>query len=171
MADALHWMTDRLHLTDERGSRRWQEWKKERQLKAYSEYPPGLSPFERVPTRLPQNRPRALTFTGNGVSRRSETLYQPKSRLLNLPAEIRLLIWEFAFGGNLVVILFNKKGRVTHGLVDQKNSQITQGDLPVDISSICDVVDTPGSAGQNSERPPHPNKLGVMAALRTCRTM
>ena len=170
MADALHWMTDRLHLTDERGSRRWQEWKKERQLKAYSEHAPGLSPFERVQTRLPGKRPRALTFTADGVPRRSGTSSQPKCRLLNLPAEIRLLIWEFAFGGNLVAIFFNKKGRVAHCLVDATNSQITQEDLPVDISSICEAVDTPDTAG-HSERPSHPTKLGVMAALRTCRTM
>ena len=171
MADALHWMTDRLHLTDERGSRRWQEWKKERQLKAYSEHAPGLTPFSRVPTRLPQNRPRALTFTGDGVPRRSGASYQPKSRLLNLPAEIRLLIWELAFGGNLVAIYFNKKGRVAHSLVDDTNCRITHEDLPVDIASIRHAVHMPGTASQISEWSPHPNKLEVMAALRTCRTM
>jgi hypothetical protein len=171
MADALHWMTDHLHLTDDRGSRRWQEWKKERQLKAFSEHAPGLTPFSRVPTRLPQNRPRALTFTGDGVPRRFGALHKPKSRLLNLPAEIRLLIWEFAFGGNLVTIYFNKKGRVAHSLIDERNSWITQEDLPVDKASIRHAVDMLGTPGQNSEQSPHPNKLGVMAALRTCRTM
>jgi hypothetical protein len=90
---------------------------------------------------------------------------------MSLPAEIRLLIWEYTFGNHLIAIYIQKKGRVTHGLVDETNSRITQEDLPVHLESIRGAVVMPGTADGTNERSPHSNKLGVLAALRTCRTM
>jgi hypothetical protein len=167
MDNALHRITDRLHLTDERGSERWQEWKKERQLKAYSEHAPARLGYG-YPT---PTRPRALTFTKDGVPQRPGALSYSKSRLLSLPAEIRMLIWEYTFGGNLIAIYLYKKRSVAHGLIDETNSHITQEDLPVHIDSIRQAVNLPGTADGNGKRPPRPNSLGVLAALRTCRTM
>jgi hypothetical protein len=167
MDNALHRITDHLHSTDECGSERWQEWKKERQLKAYSEHAPArLGYGYTTPT-----RPRALTFTKDGFPQRPGASSDSKSRLLSLLAEIRILIWEYTFGGNLIAIYLHKKRRVAHGLVDETNSQITQEDLPFHIDSIRTAVDLPSTTDGNSKRPTRSNRLGVLAALRTCRTM
>ncbi|KAI4616192.1 uncharacterized protein J4E87_008927 [Alternaria ethzedia] len=42
---------------------------------------------------------------------------QEKSRLLSLPAEIRIMIWEYAMTGQFIV-LYRKRGKVTSSVFD-----------------------------------------------------
>jgi len=43
---------------------------------------------------------------------------QEKSRLLSLPAEIRIMIWEYAITGQFIV-LYRKRGKVTSSVFDR----------------------------------------------------
>ena len=48
---------------------------------------------------------------------------RPKGRLLSLPPEIRILVWERAFGGRCIAI-YRDHNRLTHCLVDETNSRM-----------------------------------------------
>lgn len=142
----------------------WKEQRKRKQQHhAYYEYQhPPLA-------LLPPVRPRALTISKDGYSEGSISPKFSESRLLSLPPEIRLLIWEWAFGGNLIA-LYRDDDRLTHGLLCDTNSQVPGRDIPLDTGTIRNaVMQLPGSPPKPFKNPPRPIKLRALALLQSCR--
>ncbi|KAF2687316.1 hypothetical protein K458DRAFT_469179, partial [Lentithecium fluviatile CBS 122367] len=89
------------------------------------------------------------------------------SNILNLPPEIRLLIWEFAFGGNFIAI-YKEECRFTHCLLNDSNSQSGM-DVPIRIGSIPDAAtQLYGPLPKHYSYPTRPNKFKVPGLLRSC---
>jgi hypothetical protein len=94
------------------------------------------------------------------------------SRLLHLPAEIRLLIWEHAIGGSLVALYRTQNRRLSHIVLDDTNSWIPGENIPVQAHTIkIAVVQLAGSKRNRDGHPPHSVKLDALAVLRSWRSM
>jgi hypothetical protein len=65
---------------------------------------------------------------------------QGRSRILNLPAEIRIMTWELSFGGHIIGMFCDEDGRLTHGLIDDGNSKLVSEDAPVTLKSVREEV-------------------------------
>jgi len=60
---------------------------------------------------------------------------QEKSRLLSLPAEIRVMIWEYAMTGQFIV-LYRKRGKVTSSVFDGHGTSVTNATVSI-MTSIA----------------------------------
>src|SRR4051812_41008147 len=69
--------------------------------------------------RVPQVYEVRVTEFGSGQPPRTGVPTSPGSRLLNLPTEIRLLVWECVLGGNLLALYRDDRGRLAHILLDK----------------------------------------------------
>jgi hypothetical protein len=86
---------------------------------------------------------------------------------LNLPAEVRVVVWELTFGGHIIGMFGNEDGRLTHALIDDGNSKFVPEDAPVTLDSIRKEVKVLYGFSK-----PRPKKtLRVLAALISCRSM
>lgn len=95
-----------------------------------------------------------------------------ESRLLHLPAEIRLLIWEHAIGRSLVALYRTQNCRLSHIVLDDTNSWISGENIPVQAHKIKNaVVHVAGSKRNRDGHPPHSAKLNALALLQSCRSM
>jgi len=122
-------------------------------------------------TPLSSFRPRSPNIREGDHSTKSNNASQSKSRLLALPLEIRLLIWECAVGGNLIA-LYRDGGRLTHSLVDGTNSPEPGRDIPIRTESILDEATLMfGSTHAHGTNLPPAHTLRVLAMLQTCWTM
>jgi hypothetical protein len=73
---------------------------------------------------------RLSGFQGQATSTRG----LPCKSILELPVEIRIMIWKHAFGGKLIA-LYREDGRFTHSLIDQSNSyEVTEDDAVTPMS-------------------------------------
>jgi hypothetical protein len=122
-------------------------------------------------TPLPQLRPRSLTSPGSKKSQGCES--SPfGSKLLNLPAEIRMLIWEYAFGGNFIVLYLGEGGRLMHSLLDNTNSSMSTQNVPIQMETIKNaVVRLPNPPRKHSKQRSQTTKLSALALLQSCRLM
>lgn len=94
-----------------------------------------------------------------------------ESKLLSLPAEVRLLIWEITFGGNFVA-LYRVRGRLLHTLLDNHNSQATTQDVAVGSDTIrAALLQLPGTTREDSKRVTSLTRLKAMGALLSCPLM
>jgi len=94
------------------------------------------------------------------------------SRLLSLPAEIRILIWKYAFGGNFVALYLGVGGRLTHSLLDETNSATTAENVPIQIETVANaVVRVPKAPRRHSKPRLQATKLSALALLQSCRLM
>ena len=85
------------------------------------------------------------------------------SHLLDLPPEIRLLIWEFALGGNHVA-LYLEKGHLVHVVLDDTNTQTPAMKVPIQIEAIEDALkQLPKSTRTLGKRPPHTTKMNAFS--------
>jgi hypothetical protein len=118
-----------------------------------------------------QKRPRKLSTSTTSPSQTDTSSPLLNNPLLSLPAEIRALIWEHAFGGNLIAI-FRDNGRLTHTLLDESNSQVCISDVPVQLETIRAAV-TPlqKNTTRRGKRLQQSTKLNMLASLQCCRTM
>jgi hypothetical protein len=89
------------------------------------------------------------------------------SKLLDLPAEVRTMIWRYAAGGRHLAI-FRDNRRLTHCLLDGDNSK-RPGEL-FSISPLAIPIATRNICG-NFYKPPQPPKSRILALMRTCRTV
>lgn len=95
----------------------------------------------------------------------------PRGRLLSLPAELRLMIWEYTFGGNCIA-LYRNEGRLVHTLLDESNSQEPARDFPVQPGTIKDALGLSRSKQlKHGDKLYRPSTLGVLAVLQSCRSM
>lgn len=117
--------------------------------------------------RLPGLRMRRLSdFQGQATS----THKFSRKSVLELPVEIRVMIWEHAFGGKLIA-LYREDRLLTHNLIDQSNSYDITEDHAVTPVSIQESLETLPMGSRNQERTTRSIKLGVLGSLRSCRTM
>lgn len=121
-----------------------------------------------TPARLPEPRHRALTVSESILAYGSNLA---TSRLLGLPTDLRFLIWEYTFGGNIVA-LYGQNQSPTHCILDHTNSIISDIDEPQHPKTMKNSVGLLQPYQRNlSEAPAYQNKLKVLAALQSCRTM
>lgn len=94
----------------------------------------------------------------------------PRSKLLSLPPEIRLLIWEYTVGGNFIAIYF-LDGYLAHGLLDETNTLLPGKDVPLRYDTMMDMLShLPGDPYENDIRP-RPRRHNFLSLFRTCRLM
>ena len=91
--------------------------------------------------------------------------------ILELPVEIRMLIWEHAFGGKLIPLYTGDNRRLTHTLLDRRNLYDITADDAVTPTSIRESLETLATSSRNQKRSTRSTKLGVLASLRSCRRM
>lgn len=117
--------------------------------------------------RLPEPRMGRLSdFQGQATSNPKP----PSNSNPELPVEIRIMIWQYAFGGKLIAV-YREHGHLTHTLIDQTNSyDITEGDA-VTPMSIQESLERLPNDSRNQKRSPRATTLGVLGSLRSCRTM
>ncbi|KAH7382363.1 hypothetical protein DE146DRAFT_225247 [Phaeosphaeria sp. MPI-PUGE-AT-0046c] len=94
----------------------------------------------------------------------------PGWSILDLPAELRNLIWEHAFAGKLISLYRHNK-HIAHALVDDNNSYDVTADEAVTLTTIQDTLDTLPNEWRNAKQSTYSTKLGVMASLQSCRTI
>lgn len=165
MDASLDWVRSRWDNSVGRVLARKRRRKREQYIKAYCDHQcSSLEP-------LPQARPRALSISKSEHPPRNVAPILPGNRLLSLPPEIRLLIWEYAFGGNLIAI-YRNSNRLTHGLLDDVNSRVTERDIPLNPLTIRNAANLlPGSPYEGDDNSPRPNRLKLLALLQSCRLM
>ncbi|KAF2019506.1 hypothetical protein BU24DRAFT_121352 [Aaosphaeria arxii CBS 175.79] len=128
---------------------------------------------QRQPKSLPEQRPRALSIDIEVQSQPNANLVS-HSRLLRLPTEIRLLIWEYAVGGDIIA-LYMDDGKLSHTLVDASNSvQPADVDRGITAETIRDAV----ASKKSSQTPtsdftasPPQKKSNALALLQCCRSI
>jgi hypothetical protein len=124
-----------------------------------------------APEPLPRVRPRRISISRAQYPQSRNSATSPQSRLLGLPVELRLLIWEHAFGGN-VVALYRDRNRLTHTLLDDTNSHTTKRHLTVSDITIQDAVMLlPENSKMRVKESTHSSKLAVIPLLQSCRAM
>lgn len=94
----------------------------------------------------------------------------PGWSILELPAELRNLIWEHAFAGKLIALYRDNK-HMAHTLIDDSNSYNVTADVAVTETTIQDTLDALPNERRSPRQSTHSTKLGVMGSLRSCRTM
>jgi len=89
----------------------------------------------------------------------------PRCTLLSLPAEVRVMIWDYTFGGNLVV-LYRGRRHLTHTRLGDNNSQVTTQDVAITPETIDRALkQLPGTTRVNPKRITSSNKLKGLAQL------
>ena len=128
--------------------------------------------YHKVPvTNLPQ-RCRRLSISDPDYEKLPITAIAPECRLLNLPAEIRCLIWQHVFAGHLIAI-YRKGKQITHCLVDDTNSLEVKDSYPVNVEVIEFLLKRRGESRKKLKRKKksRPSTLHVVPLLQSCRTM
>jgi len=93
-----------------------------------------------------------------------------ENRLLNLPAELRLMIWKYALGGHFIAFCQNH-GRICHTLLDTTNSKLTTQDLPVHVPSIQNATHQLTGTSKSARKSTCLSQLGMLGLLQSCRSM
>lgn len=107
-----------------------------------------------IPIADPDFRPLRLT-----CGRRSA---QTQSRLLNLPAEIRLIIWNCMLAQH-PILLYHKDRKATCDL-------LVVGE-PLRLERFTQGIASRGYSVHKGPRPWKSDKMRLLALLQTCRTM
>ena len=97
---------------------------------------------------------------------------QLTSLLLELPAKIRLIIWEFALGG-LEIALFRDNGHIIHILLDNTNTKEPGRLLPI-IPAGLNIEGVDQAVVTRTELPeylPSRKRTELSALLKTCHLM
>jgi hypothetical protein len=87
------------------------------------------------------------------------------SKLLALPAEVRIMIWCYVTGGRRIAI-FRDNRRLTHCILDGSNSQTPGVMFNVGPSSVLSVV---RNIRGDFDEPPRPRRSSTLALMKTCR--
>ena len=143
----------------------FQFWRDHRAMSKYYMY-------HKIPvTCLPQ-RCRRLSISDPDYEQLPITKIAPECRLLNLPAEIRCLIWQHVFGGHLIA-LYREGQQITHCLVDNTNSVQVKDSYPVNVEAIKYILKKRGQSRKKLKRrkKSRPSTLHVLPLLQSCRTM
>jgi hypothetical protein len=126
---------------------------------------------EKPLTPIARDTPRKLSLCVNSDWQIEARPYSLENKLLSLPAEVRTLIWEHAFGGHLIAI-YRDNGRLTHTVLDENNATVCANDMPVRLETIKKaVMYLPGGTTQTGRMPQVSTKLNILALLQCCRTM
>ncbi|KAF2649622.1 hypothetical protein K491DRAFT_762286 [Lophiostoma macrostomum CBS 122681] len=102
----------------------------------------------------------------------ADTAFSPghSSRLLALPPEVRMIIWEFTLGGRRLA-LFRDHGRLMHRTLDSTNSEMPGELFSINQKSVLSVARRVGGQGwlrvRAKPQPPAPSQ--ILALPRTCR--
>ncbi|KAF2736425.1 hypothetical protein EJ04DRAFT_511087 [Polyplosphaeria fusca] len=93
-------------------------------------------------------------------------------RLLSLPAELRILIWEYALGGH-DILLFRTGKSLTHGVLLPPGLEKSGKLLPLSSTTVRNqVLQLNEATGSNFLlHPAPPPKLPLSALLKTCRVI
>lgn len=161
---------------DFRHDKSWRRAKKQRKAREKAYQAHHLSDLKA----LPAMRRRSLSLLAEGIeahqsakrgSRRPRGSSRPECRLLSLPVELRILIWENVITGNHIG-LYRDNGRLTHVLLDHSNTRTPGELLAITPESIRNEVArlTEYSDGVSS-CPPRGTKAKLSPLLKTCRTM
>lgn len=119
---------------------------------------------------LPRERHRKLSMSSTVMPIGFYSTSQ-RTKLLTLPAEVRFLIWEHVFGGHLIA-LYRDNRRLTHTLLNDKNSRIGAANIPVNIDSIHTELTLLARHPHNkAKKVTRVHKLRALAALQSCRSM
>jgi hypothetical protein len=95
-----------------------------------------------------------------------------KSRLLSLPAEIRLVVWEYALGGNIIAVYRAQDRRLRHVVLDDTNSWTPGEDFPIQARTIEDaVMRLPQSMRQHENYLSRSTRLQGFTLLQSSRSM
>ena len=115
-------------------------------------------------------RPRRLTMSESDSQTRPAAVLQ--SRLMLLPPEIRLQIWEHVLGGQFVAI-YRDGDRLTHCVLDDTNSKEPARDNVISTRLIRYTVKLlqQNSTKKRTRRKSQPQKLSAIALLQSCRSM
>lgn len=118
---------------------------------------------EALPQKLIVSRPTG-TNTLNSASHLG-------SKLVSLPAEVRILIWAYVLGGNHIALHTNEYGRLVYDLLQDTNTQTPARNNPVQIETIMDATKVSNRANKHGKQPRGADRLGALAVLQTCRLM
>lgn len=159
------WLKDRWNKIKGRFLQRGKERKK-----SEPEIPP-IAYITSTAKQLPPKRSRRHTSTKAIRMQLGMPSASSESKLLSLPTEVRFLIWQYTFGGNLIA-LYRVRRRLTHTLLGDHNSQATIGHVAITPESIKRALEQlPGTTRENPKEITSSKKLRVLAPLQSCRSM
>lgn len=89
---------------------------------------------------------------------------QTGSKLLNLPREIRDIIWTFVVAEDPITLSYEKR-RIAHGNLG--------GESPEEVKAITEVVldEIKAATAHKVHGEPHPSSVGLLTVLQTCQQM